>query len=183
MRPPAAQANPTPRWMSVERIGTPPRFGHSRRRHCAWLRPTIGQRGHPRKIWMAIRFRCSSEQRLGVDIHGPWGLEPAVEEGRRVRPTEHDVPAPAIRPAGDVGRCRAEDRDGRLTIAGPFAKPRGHRLRFTLRAVAVGDPDGELDEPAEWRRAEPPPKRELGVVEGTAVVLGDGPDRGVLRLI
>ena len=42
------------------------------------------------------------QQRFGIDVDRPGGVEPAIEQGGRVGSTQHHVPAPAVGSPGDV---------------------------------------------------------------------------------
>ena len=71
----------------------------------------------------------------------------------------------------------------RAALGGPLPESLGHRRRLRLGGGSVGEADGQLDEPTERRRPEPPPELQLGVVEGGGIVLGDGPDRRMVGLV
>ena len=63
------------------------------------------------------------------------------------------------------------------------AEPRRHRLRLALGGGRVREPDGQLDQAPERRRAEPLAQRQLGVVEGGPVAARRGGDGRVVGLV
>ena len=106
--------------------------------------------------------------------HGASG--PPSRSATGIVPAQDDVPAPAVGASGDVGRGRSDDRD-----RGPRSVARSRSLSAIAvasrcAAAAIGEPDGQLHDPAERRRAEPLPQRQLGVVEGGPVAAS--PPRG-----
>ncbi len=63
-------------------------------------------------------------------------------------------------------------------------EPVGHRRRRSRSAAAASaQADGQLDEPAERRRAEPPAELQLGVVERVRVAADDRLDRRMVGLV
>ena len=91
---------------------------------------------------------------------------PPSSSADRIVAAQDDVPAPAVRPSGDVGGGRADDGHRDSPFRGTVAQPVRHRLRLALGGGRIRQPDRQLDQPPERRRAEPLAQRQLGVVEG-----------------
>ena len=140
----------------------------------------------------SLRWTPSSHERSpGILTEAIRGRRPPTTErrgrrraARRDRARAGRRSSATVGASGDVGRGGPDDRDCGPSLLGPHrAAGRPSRVASRCAASAIGQPDGQLDQPAERWRAEPLPQRQLGVVEGGPVAARRGQDRRVLGLV